>query len=119
MRGRLADLCVLGPRFSIHRGHGIVTRVVVYFDVSSRMPYCPRMATTVERLIEQALKLPGESRARIADLLVESLDAEALGQIDRLWMTEAKHRRDDVRAGRVETVSGEQARRSVRNAIKR
>ena len=77
------------------------------------------MATTVERLAEQALKLPSESRARLADLLVESLDADDLGRIDRLWVAEAKRRRDDVRAGRVKTIPGEQARRKVRDAIRR
>ena len=77
------------------------------------------MATSVERLAEQALKLPSESRARLADLLVESLDADSLGRIDRLWVAEAKLRRDDVRAGRVKTVPGEQARRKVRDALKR
>ena len=77
------------------------------------------MATTVERLAEQALKLPSESRARLADLLVESLDAGALGRIDRLWVAEAKRRRDDVHAGRVKTVPGEQARRKVHDALRR
>ena len=51
------------------------------------------------------------------DLLVESLDADELGRIDRLWVAEAK-RRDEVRAGRVKTVPGE-ARRQVRNALRR
>lgn len=69
------------------------------------------MATDVERLAEQAMKLSGESRARLADLLVESLDAEELGRIDRLWLAEAKRRRDEVREGRVKTVSGDEARR--------
>jgi putative addiction module component (TIGR02574 family) len=77
------------------------------------------MATSVERLAEQALKLPSESRARLAELLAESLDAESLGRIDQLWVEEAKRRRDDVRAGRVKTVPGEQARRKVRDALKR
>ena len=77
------------------------------------------MATSVERLVEQALKLPSESRARLADLLVESLDAGTLGRIDRLWAAEAKRRRDDVRAGRVKTVPGAQARRKVRDALRR
>ena len=77
------------------------------------------MATIVERLVEQALKLPSESRARLADLLVESLDADDLGRIDRLWVAEAKRRRDEVRAGRVKTVPGEQARRKVRDALRR
>lgn len=77
------------------------------------------MATNVDRLAEQAMKLPGESRARLADLLVESLDAEDLGRIDRLWLTEAKRRRDDVRAGHVKTIPGDEVRRKVRSAIRR
>jgi hypothetical protein len=77
------------------------------------------MATTVERLVQQALKLPGESRARLADLLVESLDADEFGRIDRLWAVEAKRRRDEVRTGRVKTVPGERARRRVRDALRR
>jgi putative addiction module component (TIGR02574 family) len=77
------------------------------------------MATSVERLVEQALKLPSASRARLADLLVESLDADELGRIDRLWTAEAKRRRDDVRAGRVKTVPGDQGRRRVRDALGR
>ena len=75
--------------------------------------------TSVERLAEQAMKLTGESRARLADLLVESLDAEELGRIDRLWVAEAKRRRDEVRAGNVKTIPGDEARRRVRDAIRR
>ena len=37
------------------------------------------MATTVEQLAEQAMTLPSESRARLADLLVESLEGDDLG----------------------------------------
>jgi len=77
------------------------------------------MAITVERLAEEALKLPSESRARLADLLVESLDAEALGRVEQVWVAEAKRRRDDVRAGRVQTIPGDQALRKVRDAVGR
>jgi hypothetical protein len=77
------------------------------------------MATTVERLAEQALKLPNESRARLADLLVESLKGKDLGRIDQLWAVQAKRRRDEVRSGRVKAIPGEQARRQVRDALKR
>jgi len=77
------------------------------------------MATTVEQLVEQAMTLPSESRARLADLLVESLDGDDLGRIDRLWITEAKRRRDEVRAGKVETVPGEEALRQVRDSVRR
>ncbi len=77
------------------------------------------MGTTVEQLAKQAMSLPTESRARLADLLVESLDAEELGRIDQMWIAEAKRRRDEVRAGRVKTIPGEKALRKVRNALKR
>ena len=75
------------------------------------------MSTTVEQLAEQAMNLPGESRARLADILVESLDTEALTQIDRLWLLEAKRRRDEVRSGKVKTIPGDEALRSVRDSL--
>ena len=77
------------------------------------------MATTVEQLAKQAMTLPTESRARLADLLVESLDSEEIGRIDQMWVAEAKRRRDEVRAGRVETIPREEALRKVRDALKR
>jgi hypothetical protein len=77
------------------------------------------MATTVEQLAKQAMDLPAESRARLADLLVESLDGDELGRIDRLWIDEAKRRRDEVRSSRVETIPGEEGLRKVRDALGR
>jgi putative addiction module component len=77
------------------------------------------MSTTVEKLAAQAMNLPGESRARLADLLVESLDADSLTEIDQLWLSEAKRRRDEVRAGTVKTIPGDEALRSVRESLRR
>lgn len=80
--------------------------------------YPSRMAPTIEERAEQALSLPPESRARLADLLVESLDADALVPVDRLWPAEAKRRRDDVRSGRVQTIPGDEALRNVHGALR-
>ena len=77
------------------------------------------MSTKVEQLAEQAMNLPGESRARLADLLVESLDADTLTEIDQLWLSEAKRRRDEVRAGKVQTIPGDQALQRVRDFLRR
>ena len=77
------------------------------------------MVTTVEQLAEQAMTLPSESRARLADLLVESLEGADLGRIEQLWITEAKRRRDEIRDGKVDTVSGEEALRQVRDSVRR
>jgi len=75
------------------------------------------METTVEQLVSQAMTLPGELRARLAELLVESLDADDFGAIERAWNLEAKRRRDEVRAGKVEPISGDEALQDVRNSI--
>jgi putative addiction module component len=83
------------------------------------LAYLLVMATTVEKLAEQAMILPTEARARLAELFVESLDAGDLGQIDRLWAAEAKRRRDEVRSGQVETISGEDALQKVRDSVLR
>jgi Putative addiction module component len=77
------------------------------------------MDTTVEQLAEQAMLLPSEARARLADLLVESLDGADLGQIQDLWLAEAKRRRDEVREGAIETIPGEKALQEVRNSLRR
>jgi hypothetical protein len=77
------------------------------------------MSATIEQLAEQAMNLPVESRAKLADLLVESLDTAELGRIEQLWISEAKRRRDDVRSGQVKTIPGPEALRKVRDTLKR
>ena len=75
------------------------------------------MDTRIEQLATEAMALPGESRARLADLLVESLEADDIGPIERSWITEAKRRRDEVRSGQVEPIAGEEALKQVRDSI--
>jgi hypothetical protein len=76
------------------------------------------MATTWEQLAEQAMSLSSDSRARLADRLVESLDIEELGPVDHLWVAEAVRRRDEARSGAVETVDGGDALRKVRDSLR-
>ena len=75
------------------------------------------MAMTVEQIAQEALALPSESRALLADKLVESLDTAALSRVDQTWLTEAKRRRDEVRSGKVETIPGDQALAKVRRSL--
>ncbi len=77
------------------------------------------MAATFEGLAEQALSLPPEARAQLADLLVESRDAGGIGPIAQLWLAEAKRRRDEVRSGRVQPIPGDEALRTVCEALRR
>jgi hypothetical protein len=62
------------------------------------------------------MALPTESRTRLADLLVETLEADEIGSIEQAGIVEAKWRRDDVRAGRVKAVPGEEALQRLRDS---
>lgn len=77
------------------------------------------MSLTVEQISEEALSLPSEARALLADRLVESLDPAEDGYIKQLWSAEAIRRRDDVRSGRVQTIPGNEALARVRNSVAR
>jgi putative addiction module component (TIGR02574 family) len=77
------------------------------------------MARTVEELAKEALSLPSELRAQLADLLVESLEGDDIEEPQEAWVAEAKRRRDDVRDGKVRTVPGEEALSRVRDSIRR
>jgi putative addiction module component (TIGR02574 family) len=75
------------------------------------------MSMTVEEIVDEALGLPSEARALLADRLVESLDPAEDGYVRQLWAAEAMRRRDDVRAGRVLAVPGEEGLAQVRRAV--
>jgi Putative addiction module component len=83
------------------------------------VPYPAGMAARLNELAAQAMNLPAEARVRLADLLVESLDGEDLDRVGRLWIAEAKRRRDEVRAKEVKPISGTAALRRVRDAVRR
>ncbi|MCM1982828.1 addiction module protein [Lyngbya confervoides] len=72
---------------------------------------------SIEQLTEEILSLPGESRALLADKLVESLEFDSDSTIQAVWVTEAKRRRDEVRDGSIQPISGEDALAQVRRLI--
>ena len=65
------------------------------------------------------MNLPIESHAKLADLLVESLDSRDLRKIEQMWLSEAKRRRDEVRTGKVKTIPGPEGLLRVRDIWKR
>jgi excinuclease UvrABC ATPase subunit len=77
------------------------------------------MPLTLEQLTAEAMRLPVESRALLADKLVESLGSAELDDIQRLWTAEAIRRRDEVRSGQVQSVPGEQVLDEVRRLVGR
>ena len=77
------------------------------------------MAFTLDQLAEQAMQLSTESRALLADRLVESLDLGEPDEIRRLWTAEAIRRRDEIRSGRIASINGDVALAEVRRAVGR
>lgn len=72
---------------------------------------------SVEQLIQEALSLPSESRALLAEKLVESLEFDVDETIQTLWTNEAKKRRDEIRSGAVQPIPGEEALAEVRRLL--
>jgi len=69
--------------------------------------------------IEQSvLGLPKSERAHLVNLLLDSLDAPSEPDIQDIWLTEARRRAEDIDAGRVKLVSGEQLERQVQALFK-
>ena len=77
------------------------------------------MSLTIEQIAEEALSLPSEARALLADRLVESLDPLEDGYIRQLWVAEARARRDNVRTGLVKTIPGLEALDHVWKSVTR
>ena len=71
---------------------------------------------TIEQITKEALSLPSQARAILADQLVESLDPSE-GPFREVWVAEALRRRDEVRSGTVKTISREEGMKRVRRAV--
>ena len=69
--------------------------------------------------IEQSvLGLPKSERAHLVHLLLDSLDAPSEPDSQAIWLSEARRRADDIDAGRVTLVSGEELERQVQTLFK-
>lgn len=75
------------------------------------------MMRSIEQLTEEILSLPSESRALLADKLVESLEFDTDSAIQAVWVSEAKRRRDDIRSGSVQPIDGEDALAQIRRLL--
>ena len=71
------------------------------------------MAANFDDIMKDALSLPPGARAMLADQLLVSLDWEQQKEIDDVWAEEAERRMQEIRAGKVQTIDGEQVMREV------
>jgi hypothetical protein len=61
------------------------------------------------RVFEEALLLPHEERAKLAERLLSSLDSPRRQRVDRLWAREAEERLAAFERGEIKTVSAREA----------
>ena len=67
------------------------------------------MATTNDRVIEEALSLPADVRLSLVEKLLTSLNLPIDKEIDRLWAEEAERRVSQIEEGKAKLVPGEEA----------
>lgn len=76
------------------------------------------MSAIFDELSNRALCLPPQERARLADVMVESLDHAALTDIDQAWIALAERRAAEIDSGTAATFAADdvisQARRTIR-----
>ncbi len=77
------------------------------------------MNALAEKLAEEALTLPEDDRAALADVLLRSLKAAASDQVDVLWAEEAERRVREIEDGTVALLDGETVLREARERLQR
>ncbi len=71
---------------------------------------------SVQELESEVLKLPSHERARLAELLISSLDEE--DEIAAAWADEAERRYEELRSGELEAVPAEDVLQRVRARLR-
>ena len=73
------------------------------------------MATPIEHLFERASTLDEQDRAKLAGLLLESLEPEIDEDIESAWMEEIERRLQELDSGGVDLIPWDEAKAKLRN----
>lgn len=68
----------------------------------------------VKDIIDEVLALPSNSRAYVAEVLLESLDFEEDFPVDDAWRAEIENRCRELDSGEVQLIAGEDAMADLR-----
>ena len=69
-------------------------------------------------LEKQALDLPAQERAKLAQELLESLDSLSPAEREQLWLDEAERRARQLDTGEATLVPGEEVARKARKLLR-
>ena len=85
--------------------------------VAPEMHYRLTMPLTLAELAEEAMALPCECRAYLAERLLETLDFEEDFAVSDLWLKEIRKRCQELDAGAVQTLPAEPAIAELRQSL--
>lgn len=72
----------------------------------------------LQKIEDEALRLPKEARTHLIQKLVLSLDVPSATELRADWLAEAKRRADELDNGTVQAVPGEDVLRKARALLK-
>ncbi len=72
------------------------------------------MSKRGKEVLEEALSLPPDERAELAERLLTSLDASHDGRIDELWAQEAEGRLDAFERGEIKALPAKEVFDTIR-----
>jgi putative addiction module component (TIGR02574 family) len=72
------------------------------------------MSLTQEQILEAALALPRESKLKLAEQILDSVDRVDSAEIDAAWVAEAKRRLEELDRGDAHTVPAEEVLARIR-----
>jgi putative addiction module component (TIGR02574 family) len=75
------------------------------------------MMPEAQELLKKALALPDKERADLAGSLIESLDAAVDEHAEAAWQEEIARRLEEVRSGKVKTISWDDVRQKGRSLL--
>ncbi len=75
------------------------------------------MPMSIDEILTEAQVLPNEAKAILAEKLIASIKEEIDPQITKSHLEEVKKRRDDILAGMVQPLNGDECLAKVREII--
>jgi hypothetical protein len=67
------------------------------------------MAPNLKKIYEEALGLPNESKAILAERIVEYLETHVSPELERIHLDIVRQRKDQMKAGKVDPIDGHEA----------
>ncbi|MEW6348414.1 MAG: addiction module protein [Thermodesulfobacteriota bacterium] len=77
------------------------------------------MSPSLDEIYEDALRLPDESKAILAERIVEYLETHLNPDLERLHLDIVKRRRHEMRSGEIGPVDGDKALAMARTMLDR